>query len=1026
MDDAQSSVKVDEGISDNEFLVTRHGQLDVPINVINVYGQQEGRMTKEDIDKQWSELLTVIHKIEAREEWLVCIGDFNRHLGCVVPGNSPDVTYGGELVNRFLESPNYVLLNSSSKTTGGPWTREDPANSKSKSVLDLVIISVELEKYVKHMKIDNERAFTPFKRNNSNNKMSFPDHYAVEVIFHDIPLRSNLKSVGVKYTLWNTNKPNGWQKFHELTTNNKKLDSIANDPTNDANVIMKIIEKELKVIQFEAFGKVKVKRGRKGGKLEELMKKKEKLLNDKDTAQIVEVDHEIIEHLRRKEKNNYEKEIENLNALKEKKGRSAVVFNLKDRIVGNKKDSEEPTAIIDPKTLKKTFTPSKIIKVCADYVQELLAKKEPKEAFKDDIEWKHEVHKVRMSEMIENDVEMTNEMFFSTLDNLKKKGGTKYNLITKAGKSLKNALLKLYKVVWDQETIPDSWRETTVIQLKKGNKDPTDLSNKRFIHIKPPIPKLFSQIVTNKLKPIITQTTSPFQIGAIPGHRSEEHLFTLKSVVMLAEDNDSALAAELLDLVKYFDSEWHIDNLDELHKGKVKGKLYRLVYEINKETNVKVRTPVGNSDVRDTKENLAQGSPEAGIISAQSLSQGVDDFFSSSESEVSYGPLRLLPQSFQDDLMRLCLDPISAQQGNDRFESLADSKRLSYNMKKSFVVIMGKKKQREELKKQFEENPPKIYGIPLKIVDQQSYLGEELGPTVSESITLTINKRIGIATKAMYDIKTIIEDIRCKVPGGIRTAVTLWECCVIPFLLNNCSSWMRIRKSDMDRLDKFHNLFLNNILGTFNCPISLMYWDLCMLTMHHRILKEKLVLFHHISCLPHASLAGQFLDLQQRLHFPGITDEVQGFLNRHEIVDVRKYTKIKWKNMIKRLIKGENRDFLIKTSQKYKKIDYLSLADEEYETKDYFSKYDLAKARIKFKQRSNCMPYCKMHSPSDKLNIETLFECPEGCGFQDSIFHWRRCRAYEHLRNNKNLDNEFDLLSYYQNIINLRKQEQSN
>ena len=128
-------------------------------------------------------------------------------------------------------------------------------------------------------------------------------------------------------------------------------------------------------------------------------------------------------------------------------------------------------------------------------------------------------------------------------------------MITKAGKSLKNALLKLYKVVWDQETIPDSWRETTVIQLKKGNKDPTDLSNKRFIHIKPPIPKLFSQIVTNKLKPIITQTTSPFQIGAIPGHRSEEHLFTLKSVVMLAEDNDSALAAELLDLVKYFDSE---------------------------------------------------------------------------------------------------------------------------------------------------------------------------------------------------------------------------------------------------------------------------------------------------------------------------------------------------------------------------------------------------------------------------------------------------------------------------------------
>ena len=249
-----------------------------------------------------------------------------------------------------------------------------------------------------------------------------------------------------------------------------------------------------------------------------------------------------------------------------------------------------------------------------------------------------------------------------------------------------------------------------IVQIDKKNSVKSDLTSKRNIHTKAEIPKMFGNIVTTAMKPIVIENLTKFQIEAIPGHRSEEHLFTLKSIAAQAEKNDVALAVELLDLSKYFDKECLIDTMNELYNVKVKVKLYRLVYELNKETKFKVRTPVGESGTREVKETIGQGTTEAGIVSSVNLCKGVDDFFETSEEEISYGNINLLPQSFQDDLCCLCLDPRSAQYGLDCFENLANSKLLKFNPLKSFVVILGKKRARKKLEEKFLRDPPLRYG----------------------------------------------------------------------------------------------------------------------------------------------------------------------------------------------------------------------------------------------------------------------------------------------------------------------------
>ena len=184
--DSPNCLRVEEGINQNEFLVTRHSQFETPINIINIYGQQECRLSKEEIDAHWNEVMVAVAKAEARKESILIVGDLNRAVGKIVPGNTAKESYGGKLLKNFVESNDYVLLNATDKVVNGPWTRVDPTNSETKSVLDMIIVSKDLEQYIDTLQIDSERRFTPFKQNKGKT-LSFPDHFGLCLKFKRNP-----------------------------------------------------------------------------------------------------------------------------------------------------------------------------------------------------------------------------------------------------------------------------------------------------------------------------------------------------------------------------------------------------------------------------------------------------------------------------------------------------------------------------------------------------------------------------------------------------------------------------------------------------------------------------------------------------------------------------------------------------------------------------------------------------------------------------------------------------------------------
>ena len=162
----KDTLEVCKGVENDEFLITRHSQFHTAVNVINFYGSQENRGTTDQTMDSWSNLLAEISKIEAKGELVCLIGDFNRHVGSIIPGNKEKLSFGGKLVRDLIDTQKYILVNATEKAVGGPYTRYDPADPTSeakKSALDLCIVSLELFNYVEKLVIDKTFTFTPFR-----------------------------------------------------------------------------------------------------------------------------------------------------------------------------------------------------------------------------------------------------------------------------------------------------------------------------------------------------------------------------------------------------------------------------------------------------------------------------------------------------------------------------------------------------------------------------------------------------------------------------------------------------------------------------------------------------------------------------------------------------------------------------------------------------------------------------------------------------------------------------------------------
>ena len=365
-----------------------------------------------------------------------------------------------------------------------------------------------------------------------------------------------------------------------------------------------------------------------------------------------------------------------------------------------------------------------------------------------------------------------------------------------------------------------------------------------------------------------------FQIGGMPGRRSSEHLFVLKSIIALYVLLGLVIIVQFYDIRRFFDKESLRDGLNTVYEAGVDKKLYRLWYKLNKNTKIRIKTAVGMTDYEEVGEIIGQGSSGGAIVSAANLDNGVNKFFEGSSYEVSYGNIPLKPLMFQDDIARVCCSAKSAQAGNIKLCQMTNIKQLNMHPDKTIHMIMGQKNNVIKVRNEIKENPLIFDNFEMKEKDKEKWLGDKISQGgLSKSVQDTIFERSGKAKTASIEVKAIIEDFRMQCVGGLLGAFDIWEMAILQSLLNNSETWTEISNDSVKEFEDIQNSFIRMVLDSpRTTPKEALLWETGLISMEAQVFKRKLRFINHIK-QSEGTLANIIYKEQVKNKWPGLSKE---------------------------------------------------------------------------------------------------------------------------------------------------------
>ena len=493
------------------------------------------------------------------------------------------------------------------------------------------------------------------------------------------------------------------------------------------------------------------------------------------------------------------------------------------------------------------------------------------------------------------------------------------------------------------------------------------------------------------------------------------------------------------DLELFFDSERLSDCHYKLYKLGIKGKTYRLLNELNSNTKVRVKTPLGMTDSEEVDPGMTQGAVDASIVSSANVAGGIEEAFDDPEREVKFGDVQLAPLSFVDDIGKLSEDIESAQYGNDRIQVFVGSKTLSLNLQKSAFLIIGSKKQRKNIQSNMKENPITLLGQPMPQVKAIKHLGDYLTFSPEESVHQTVLKRVAIGKQSILEIRAVIEDFRAEKIGGINLAFTLFESTVANMIYFNSETWVNIQKKTIRLLNGLYNDFFTTIFRIGKgIPVPNMYRICRTLLPENEILLRKLNFTFHVANLSIGTLARDVYEVQKNKSI-GLFQEVEDHINRIGNNCLNDMSKLRFRALAKRYISQKNKQDLVAMAQRYKKIDIEEFQNDSFTRKAYFQTLNLHDIRYKIriemkmvatirqnypskyrrKNLSLSCPSCRnMSTTIDQNTINTTEKFPDN---QNHLLH--ECRSFSHLTQELDLRKDSDLIHFFKWIVEMRMEE---
>lgn len=356
-------------------------------------------------------------------------------------------------------------------------------------------------------------------------------------------------------------------------------------------------------------------------------------------------------------------------------------------------------------------------------------------------------------------------------------------MVKKMGEKGKKVLLDLYNKIWTMEEMPSEWEIGQIVPIyKKG--DNKQCSNYRGIMLLSVPLKIYEQILEGRLREVIEPTLSEAQSGFRKGRSVQDHIFSLKQIIIRTLEYNKKAFFAFIDLEKAFDKVPREKVWISLEKRGVNSKLQRAIKVIYKNTRNYVISNNERSEEFKTREGLRQG----GVLSPVLFTIFMDEIIRKCQTgirklHVGYKELKPVFMSecaFADDVVVMAGSASELQTNLLIWKEILTENSMKMNIEKTKVMAVANEPQQMHIQ---------IEGKVIEQVQQFNYLGVIIENTGRQELDIT--EKIEKSNKLYYAInKTFIN----KKEVSRKTKMTVYKTIVRPILTYGCESWVMSRR----------------------------------------------------------------------------------------------------------------------------------------------------------------------------------------------------------------------------------------
>ena len=379
-------------------------------------------------------------------------------------------------------------------------------------------------------------------------------------------------------------------------------------------------------------------------------------------------------------------------------------------------------------------------------------------------------------------------------------GGDKISseMLVNGGEMLWHNMHALMVTCWEEEFVPEEWREGIIVPLHKEG-DECDMGNYRGITLGSHIGKVFCSILKERLcRAVDGVIIGEAQGGFRKKRQTVDHLFVVSGIAQLRRIEGKKTWMAFLDLKKAYDSVWREGLWEKLEAYGIRGKFLRMCQELYANVSARVRVGQTLSDAFSLRCGLRQGC----VLSPCLFSLFIMDL----AGELEHRGLGVRVKGkwmgsclFADDIVLLASSAAELQSMLNVAADYASRWHLRFNPKKCGVLIVGQKRR---------EGRWCLGKARIKEVDEYKYLGvwlnrQATGHNHVEHLCEKASNLHGLARKAKF----------WRGCEDIEAGLVMWEVACNPRLNYGSEVWACSSQSDERRLEQIQERGGRVILG---------------------------------------------------------------------------------------------------------------------------------------------------------------------------------------------------------------------